>query len=69
MPQTLAKSMNEQMLGILDLYFEQGGKVPWSLDDLASFAMNNGHWTRHRQITWNWRSTSGAIKLLATVFS
>ena len=48
MPRTLAKSMNGQMLDILDLYIEQGGKVPWSLNDLARFAISNGHWNRHR---------------------
>lgn len=60
MPQTLAKSMNEQMLAILDLFLEQGGKVPWSLDDLARFAMENGHWTRHR---------SAAVRLCKQDFS
>jgi len=36
--------MNERMLDVVDMYIEQGGKIPLDLDDLARFAINNDHW-------------------------
>ena len=47
MSQALASTMNEQMLEIVELYVAAGGKMPIDLDDLAHFAIKNGHWKKH----------------------
>ena len=52
MVKTLAKNLNEQLLDIADLDIAdldiaQGGAEPFDLDELARFAINNGHWKRH----------------------
>jgi len=47
MRQRIARPLNDQLLDIVDHYLDQGGSVPIDLDDLARFAINNGHWMRH----------------------
>ena len=47
MVKTLSKNLNEQLLNIVDAYIVQGGAEPVDLDELARFAINNGHWKRH----------------------
>ena len=47
MAHTLFKTKSEEMLRIARLYVEQGGAEPIELNDLASFAIENGHWDKH----------------------
>ena len=40
------KTYNEQMLDIREMYLATGKSEPIDLEDLAKFAISNGHWTR-----------------------
>jgi len=42
-----AKTCHKQLLDVADLYLDAGGTEPIDLDQLARFAINNGHWKRH----------------------
>ena len=42
------KSYNSAMLRIVELYFDAGGKTPYSPRDVAEFAVANGHWDRYK---------------------
>ncbi len=44
----LYKNYSEQLLDIAHLYLAQDGKDRIDLDELARFAINNGHWQKPR---------------------
>jgi hypothetical protein len=47
MPKTLERRNSQQMLDIVALFMASGGTEPVDLDELARFAINNGHWKKH----------------------
>ncbi len=44
----LRRTYSGQLLEIAQLYLAQGGTDPIDLNELAQFAINNGHWKRPR---------------------
>ena len=44
----LTRSMNDQMLSMVDLYLSRGGRMPIDLDELAQFAIREGLWETRR---------------------
>ena len=42
----MARTLNEMMLDISDMYLASGGSEPIDLDNLADFAIENSHWDR-----------------------
>ena len=44
MTRTIAGTMNDRMLDIVEQYLAQGGETPIDLDELARFAIDNNFW-------------------------
>jgi hypothetical protein len=44
MTRTIAGTMNDQMLEIVEQFLAQGGETPINLDALARFAIRNSYW-------------------------
>jgi hypothetical protein len=45
---TSKKSYAASLLALVDKYIDSGGKVPYSPKDIAKWAIENGHWDRHK---------------------